>query len=86
MDALHQLHCLNLLRKALFFNHEYYSANSHASHPGGLGEFREFRDPLAYQRAHVNHCVDALRERIMCAADSDVLPYYWRDRQGEYAT
>ena len=82
MDGLHQLHCLNLLRKSLFFNYEYYSSHSHPSHPGGSGEFREFSNPPLHVRAHINHCVDALRERIMCAADSEVLPYYWRDMQG----
>ncbi|KAK0655602.1 hypothetical protein B0T16DRAFT_451253 [Cercophora newfieldiana] len=26
VEGLHHLHCLNLLRKSLYFNHEYYGA------------------------------------------------------------
>lgn len=78
MEAMHQLHCVNLLRKGLYFNHAHYSAperiNQRPSWP--------FRDPEKVLRGHLNHCVDALRERIMCAADSEVIPYYWKDTQG----
>ncbi len=46
------------------------------------GEFGVFNDDPADLRGHINHCVDALRERIQCSADNEVLPYYWWDMQG----
>lgn len=78
MEAMHQLHCLNLIRKGQFFNHAHYSAPQRLSERPSWA----FRDPDANIKAHINHCIDALRERIMCAADHEVLPYYWRTNDG----
>lgn len=89
MNGPHHLHCLNLLRKALFYNYEYYA--SQASNYSGLNiepgklhnqPFAEFTDAPLGIRAHVNHCVDSLREHIMCEADSGVSLYRWRDNAG----
>lgn len=78
MEAMHQLHCLNLLRKGQFYNHEYYASPEHVHQRPSWA----FRDPEENLKGHINHCIDALRERIMCAADDEVLPYYWRDGEG----
>ncbi|KAK4498488.1 hypothetical protein PRZ48_011146 [Zasmidium cellare] len=78
MEAMHQLHCLNLLRKGQYFNHEYYSSAENLHNRPSWA----FRDPERNIRGHINHCIDALRERIMCAADDEVLPYWWRDGEG----
>lgn len=89
MEALHQLHCVNLLRKALFFNYDYYASRASTfskedtQQPGFHHEpSAAFTDPPIGVRGHVNHCIDALRERIMCAADTGVSFYQWDEFSG----
>lgn len=77
MEALHQLHCVNLVRQALFFNHDYYSSHSHP-HVGD-----SFHDDPNIVIGHVNHCIDMLRELIMCRAEADVVPYLWLTGNGD---
>ncbi|KXT08109.1 hypothetical protein AC579_1904 [Pseudocercospora musae] len=66
VQATHDLHCLNELRKALYFNYDYY---------------RQFHnDSLvspAFRIDHTSHCLDNLRERLMCTADVGVVPSVW---------
>ena len=59
VEGFHQLHCLNLLRKSLFYNYDYYHSKSEV----------EFSDPEAVQRWHVSHCLDFIRQRLMCDFD-----------------
>ncbi|WPB01030.1 uncharacterized protein RHO25_005650 [Cercospora beticola] len=70
LDVMHHLHCLDTLRIALWYNREWYleNTNEHASH--------------AVHVAHTNHCLDALRERIMCLSDVTFIPSIWIDREG----
>ncbi|PMD46911.1 hypothetical protein L207DRAFT_551790 [Hyaloscypha variabilis F] len=65
VEVFHQLHCLNLLRKTNYWNHDYYAK---------LGE-NEFVNEDHIVRIHADHCLDALREQLMCTADIGVLPY-----------
>ncbi|KXS96994.1 hypothetical protein AC578_1889 [Pseudocercospora eumusae] len=66
VQATHDLHCLNELRKALYFNYDYY---------------RQFHNDTlvspSFRVDHVNHCLDNLRERLMCTADIGVIPSIW---------
>ncbi|KAF2210013.1 hypothetical protein CERZMDRAFT_46005, partial [Cercospora zeae-maydis SCOH1-5] len=64
--ASHDVHCVNLLRQSLYYNHDYYKA-----HGGHLHETE------SEHRAHINHCVNILRERVMCVADARVIPMGW---------
>jgi hypothetical protein len=67
-QAMHQLHCLDYLRQGLFYNYEYYrSIHSIA--------WLEDTDQKA---THLAHCVDSLRQLIMCEADSRLAPYNFR--------
>ena len=50
---LHSLHCLNALRKHLDI--EYYAESMTL--------------PPEYRRMHVDHCVDHLRQAILCHGD-----------------
>ncbi|KXS99588.1 hypothetical protein AC578_2227 [Pseudocercospora eumusae] len=68
-DALHQIHCLNYLRKALIHNYDYY-----------WGRKWGFWPPFSLIR-HVTHCVDILRQHIMCNTDFELYTYVWRQRQ-----
>ncbi|KAJ8061659.1 hypothetical protein OCU04_009460 [Sclerotinia nivalis] len=67
VEALHQLHCLNLLRQGLYYNSEYY-------HKLGEGPFKNEEYVL---KAHINHCLDTIRQRLMCSADTGAHPYLW---------
>lgn len=63
----HHLHCVNLLRQSLHWNFDYYSAR-------GEGPFSNAPDIV---KTHVNHCVDILRQVIMCQPDTGVFGQYW---------
>lgn len=34
----------------------------------------------SYGRDHISHCLDAIREAIMCASDISVITWQWNDR------
>ncbi|UKZ55910.1 hypothetical protein TrVGV298_009734 [Trichoderma virens] len=69
VEVFHQLHCLNLLRKATWYNHDYYRK---------LGT-DEFQHPDGTLSVHV----DNLRQRIMCTADVGLVPFYWVGDDGQ---
>ncbi|KAF1988329.1 hypothetical protein K402DRAFT_374200 [Aulographum hederae CBS 113979] len=52
-DVLHNLHCLNALRKHLDL--DYYEPSMQL--------------PLRYRRMHIEHCIDQLRQAVMCHGD-----------------
>lgn len=67
MEVFHQLHCLNLVRKALHYKLDYYSNLRQA----------EFFDSSEMLKMHTNHCIDTLRLNIMCISDVTVRPAVW---------
>ncbi|KAL0768502.1 hypothetical protein CaCOL14_009477 [Colletotrichum acutatum] len=71
LSVFHQLHCVNHLRKALYPD-EY----------PGLWEYHEDgtvnHDTIL--ALHWDHCVDILRQSIMCSADITPTPFYYRAR------
>lgn len=75
VEGLHHLHCLNLLRQALYYNVEYYRA-------AGQGAFKN-EDHVV--RVHVSHCVDILRQQLMCTVDVGVLGQVWWNREAPTA-
>ncbi|KAL0070222.1 hypothetical protein AAF712_002712 [Marasmius tenuissimus] len=63
LDVFHNLHCLNMVRKAL--NPAYYPEwNITASEKSAQ---------------HVSHCIDWVRQSIMCHADTSVIVWQWED-------
>ncbi|KAJ5115619.1 hypothetical protein N7448_011386 [Penicillium atrosanguineum] len=52
-DVLHSLHCLNAIRKHL--DRDYYAGS--------------MTIPPEYRRLHVDHCVDHLRQALLCHGD-----------------
>lgn len=66
IEAFHQLHCLNTLRRGLIINYDYY-----------WGHKVGFSPPTVYAR-HLNHCVDMLRQHLMCHADLEPFTFNWR--------
>lgn len=69
LDGVHQVHCLDLLRKNLITNYEYY-----------YGSHYNFTPPIFLQ-AHLNHCLDSLLQDLMCYADSHITFFNWVDGQ-----
>ncbi|KAI1415627.1 hypothetical protein F5Y13DRAFT_187120 [Hypoxylon sp. FL1857] len=73
IEATHQLHCLNLLRRYSYFNFNYTREVDHAA----LSKTTEY-----YQSLHVDHCVEYLRYRLMCTADVGIVPFVWAGQTG----
>ncbi|KAL4900124.1 hypothetical protein BDW74DRAFT_188669 [Aspergillus multicolor] len=67
IEGFHHLHCLNLLRQSLYYNYDYY-------HQQGEGAFKN-EDFIV--RQHVSHCLDILRQQLMCIIDIGVLGQVW---------
>ncbi|KAI3331742.1 hypothetical protein HD806DRAFT_546089 [Xylariaceae sp. AK1471] len=63
LEAVHQLHCLNMLREFSF--REYYADKA-----------EPFSDPFKL-RTHIDHCTEMLRQTIMCNADMHLITYNW---------
>ncbi|KAK7019771.1 hypothetical protein VNI00_017937 [Paramarasmius palmivorus] len=67
LDVFHQLHCLNIMRKVL---HRDYYRQLHA-HAGHMTETQED------ENMHVSHCVEHLRQSIICASDVSTIVWQW---------
>ncbi|KAI1636320.1 hypothetical protein F4809DRAFT_662606 [Biscogniauxia mediterranea] len=72
IEVVHQLHCLNVIR--MYTYREYYSRPENRP--------LEFTDREGTIRMHVDHCVDMLRQVLMCQADVGLVPFYWVEGQG----
>ncbi|KAH3908423.1 hypothetical protein HBH56_174820 [Parastagonospora nodorum] len=73
VEGLHHLHCLNLLRKTLHWNYDYYRA---------LGEGAFVNSEYIVQ-VHTTHCLDILRQVLMCNPDVGVLGQVWWQAEDE---
>ena len=69
VEGLHHLHCLNLLRQSLYYNIDYYRAE-------GKGAFVNEDYIVKY---HVSHCLDIIRQQLMCTPDTGLLGQVWWD-------
>lgn len=67
VEGLHHLHCLNLLRQTSKYNFDYYKA---------LGE-GAFKNNDMIVKLHVTHCLDIIRQQLMCRADVGVFGQVW---------
>ncbi|KAF2036695.1 hypothetical protein EK21DRAFT_106009 [Setomelanomma holmii] len=68
VEGLHHLHCLSLV-----WNIDYYQQK-------GLGPFSNDGDIL---KQHVTHCLDILRQQLMCTVDVGVLGQVWYQPPGK---
>ena len=69
LEVYHQLHCLDLLRKQLYPDR--YGADRGMT-PEGKREYW----------IHLEHCVDNLRQTIMCYSDISTIPWKFHERVG----
>lgn len=72
IQAQHFLHCVNLLRQGLWYNHDYYRQTNHPSW-NAAQDVMYGRYSLA--EIHTAHCIDQLRQLIMCEVDLGVVPF-----------
>ncbi|KAB8237446.1 oxidase ustYa family protein [Aspergillus alliaceus] len=67
LEVFHQLHCLNLLRKQIY--REYYMR------PENMPAMFDVPKKLLYN--HIDHCVDTIRQLIMCTGDVSPVTANW---------
>ncbi|KAG0698833.1 hypothetical protein DFH29DRAFT_1002457 [Suillus ampliporus] len=67
LEATHQMHCLNLLRKASWI--EYYEPVEPS-----------FQDAPYIVRMHLDHCIEMIRQNIMCNAEVMIITWDWVER------
>lgn len=71
IDAFHQIHCLDRIRRSLYWNFDHY-----------YGDQFSMETPVdKYHTYHVDHCVYILLQNIQCSASVDVYPSVWMDAQ-----
>ncbi|KAL2167192.1 hypothetical protein VTG60DRAFT_1604 [Thermothelomyces hinnuleus] len=69
LDVFHQLHCLNRLRKLL------YPKVYHTDVTSGP-------DEAADTLYHLEHCVESLRQSLLCATDASTIFWDWSPANG----
>ncbi|KAJ5394014.1 uncharacterized protein N7487_011655 [Penicillium crustosum] len=74
IEVFHQLHCLDLVRKYTY--REYYDLSENRP--------EEFTDSEPTLRKHVDHCIDMLRQYLMCAGDVGIVTMNWVEKFGIY--
>ncbi|PIG85364.1 hypothetical protein AARAC_002816 [Aspergillus arachidicola] len=62
-EVFHLLHCLDMLRKEISYEHYYYP------------EFGN--NPDAQHTAHITHCIDILAQYLKCQGSTDVILFNW---------
>ncbi|GAB1319328.1 hypothetical protein MFIFM68171_09538 [Madurella fahalii] len=66
LGVFHHLHCLNNLRRVVHW--DYYGPRlANAKHPEG------------YSKEHSDHCIDTLRQALMCHANTAIYTAEWTD-------
>ncbi|KAF9874932.1 hypothetical protein CkaCkLH20_07626 [Colletotrichum karsti] len=63
-EVFHHLHCLDMLRKEVSYEHYYESKEG--PRPGG-----------AQHQAHIGHCFDILAQAIKCTGSVDMITFNW---------
>ncbi|KAJ3509494.1 hypothetical protein NLJ89_g5193 [Agrocybe chaxingu] len=64
IEVFHQLHCLNMLRKYTY--------------PKEYPELQKlWTTRPKFIRSHLDHCVEMIRQNLMCASDIGVISYDW---------
>ena len=66
VDVKHKIHCLNRIRKDLYF--DYYWRDTY---PDG--------HTTDLHKEHTNHCVKILLQSLVCEANTDFISYAWYD-------
>ncbi|QDS73727.1 hypothetical protein FKW77_003900 [Venturia effusa] len=65
IEAYHQLHCLNYIRMYTYQDHY------------GASDYDMIAESPDERQTHKDHCVEILRQRLMCNPDLNVYTYHW---------
>ncbi|KAJ8110833.1 hypothetical protein ONZ43_g5774 [Nemania bipapillata] len=74
VEAIHHLHCLNVLRQNIWFNADYYRERK-------IGVWSN-TEPVV--RLHVGHCINIIRQQLMCTADTGLFGQMWTLTESEH--
>jgi Mycotoxin biosynthesis protein UstYa len=69
IDAFHQTHCLNILRRHSYWDY-YYSGN-----------YGTWDHAHELHWTHVSHCLDIIRQSLQCNANADIITHVWKEGQ-----
>ncbi|KAI1204066.1 uncharacterized protein F4807DRAFT_449051 [Annulohypoxylon truncatum] len=69
----HNLHCVKKLKKFLYREHFYPNLDSNEV-------------DFSYIQSHADHCLDFLRQSILCHLDYSLYTLYWGERQQDIPT
>ncbi|POS71687.1 hypothetical protein DHEL01_v209921 [Diaporthe helianthi] len=75
VEGMHHLHCLNLVRQGLYYNYDYYKKL-------GTGAF--VNEDMIIEK-HISHCLDTIRQTLMCSPETGVLGQVWYDQENPSA-
>ncbi|KAJ8520845.1 hypothetical protein ONZ45_g2363 [Pleurotus djamor] len=77
LDVFHQLHCLDYVRQAIE-PERYGGAHHHVKRtPSPFARRRPTTDlPHVSDTEHVAHCIDMVRQSLMCSADISIVSWY----------
>jgi len=73
LEMFHKLHCLNVLRMT--------------NYPDRYPEYNLFNENgkrLMMRQGHVDHCIDRLRQGVMCSGDTGTLYWTWIEDLQQY--
>ncbi|OTA65064.1 hypothetical protein K449DRAFT_420806 [Hypoxylon sp. EC38] len=76
IEVFHHMHCLNIIRQYTY--KEYYLYGELENRP------KSFTDPEHIIRAHIDHCIEMLREVLLCQGDVGIITYNWVKPWGIY--
>jgi hypothetical protein len=65
VEVIHQLHCVDMIRRASWGEED----------PATSQEFKD--SPEVFRRIHLDHCIEMIRQNLMCRGDVTMLTYDW---------
>lgn len=68
LDGQHHLHCLNMIRKYAYL--PYY-----------FPQYPDMTRMPVFHQNHLNHCIDILRQQLLCSMSTDIITYRWVEGQ-----
>lgn len=89
LSVFHNLHCLDSIRRALYFFADQKWDADHNPYTQGKDVFAVLEESGGFDSTgivHLDHCIDVLRQSLMC--DSDIAPFVfqWSEKWGEVRT
>jgi len=64
LEVYHQLHCVKYLRQWIYRDHYHPDVDD---------------DDVPHLLLHTDHCLELLRQAVMCRADSTLMTFEWKD-------